>query len=211
MAENNVFPEIEQYGGKQVINFKQFHGCLGIKQKYMHWFGKLVKEYDFQLGIDFFTNQGCVWITIHMAKELCVIENSNKSWAARKLIQHMEHEQWKRKKLEEEKEEQKPLSLNDDLQKIITMLTKGAWGLHVHTFLSMLFYSICANNDLPNGRILTAKEVSVVWAMPLAEVKAIFDSGEISLISFEDGTKMVHELTFNQYLDSRRARLQAVG
>ena len=81
------------YSEKKLINAELLHKFLEVKTEYRKWIRRRIKDYDFQEDRDFRTNlgesSGCrkgkeFHLTITMAKELCMLDNSEKGNKARK-------------------------------------------------------------------------------------------------------------------------------
>lgn len=72
---------------KELVSARELHDLIGVKERFNQWFNKRVKKYDFIEGKDFvgckifhtLANQELqdYAITITMAKELCMIQDSD--------------------------------------------------------------------------------------------------------------------------------------
>ncbi len=84
-SRKELIPIIQKQG-EQLIDARQLHEFLEIKTKFTQWFQIRVKEYDFKNGLDYFPNFGNTGfkptnefkITLDMAKELAMLERSDK-------------------------------------------------------------------------------------------------------------------------------------
>lgn len=85
--------------GRRTVSARELHCFLGVTERFSQWFVKRVEKYDFIEGEDFtgvktFTlvnNGGKIELddyalTIDMAKELCMIQNSNRGKEARRYF-----------------------------------------------------------------------------------------------------------------------------
>ena len=81
---------IKEVNGKQTVSARELHEKLGIESKFMDWFNRMLK-YGFEESVDYVaiaqkkeTAQGNVstfneyYISIDMAKEICMIQRSDK-------------------------------------------------------------------------------------------------------------------------------------
>ena len=91
---------IENKDGKQTVNARELHGFLESKQKFSDWIKARIKDYDFVEDQDFVTNHKIMaraklkeyHISIDMAKELAMVERSDKGKEARKYFIECEKE-----------------------------------------------------------------------------------------------------------------------
>lgn len=89
---------IKEENGKQTVSARELHEKLGIESKFMDWFNRMLK-YGFEENVDYVaiaqkkeTAQGNIstfneyFISIDMAKEICMIQRSDKGRAFRQYF-----------------------------------------------------------------------------------------------------------------------------
>lgn len=91
---------INNANGKQFVNARELHAFLESKQRFADWIKARIEKYAFEQGEDFFielrkTPDGGrpsqeYYISIDMAKELCMVENNDKGKQARRYFIHVE-------------------------------------------------------------------------------------------------------------------------
>jgi anti-repressor protein len=86
------------HDGNQMIDARALHGWLEVEARYNDWFRRRVKEYGFAAGEDFYSSVSKTkgrsradhLLTIDMAKELSMIERTERGRAARRYFIAME-------------------------------------------------------------------------------------------------------------------------
>jgi anti-repressor protein len=99
MEQNKLIKITTNEEGKQLVSARELHEFLEVTERFSQWITKRISKYDFVEGEDFtsvktFTlvNNGAereledYAITIDMAKELSMIQNTNKGKEARKYF-----------------------------------------------------------------------------------------------------------------------------
>lgn len=88
VVENEIIPIYENYLKKQYINARELHQLLNNKRKFSDWIKQRIEQYGFVENTEFLSfSQICekpqggrpineYYITIDMAKELCMVENN---------------------------------------------------------------------------------------------------------------------------------------
>lgn len=90
--------------GAKLVDLRNVHAFLGVKTPFSDWIKRRIEQYEFVLDDEFIAkvrrnltnNAGRrkidYYATIHMAKELCMIENNDKGKMARKYFLAVESE-----------------------------------------------------------------------------------------------------------------------
>ena len=90
ILEGNIVPIYENEKGERLINARELHDELGNKRKFSDWIKQRISQYDFVENQEFFKRHNFVivgnlrrpqidyYLTVDMAKELCMIENNDK-------------------------------------------------------------------------------------------------------------------------------------
>lgn len=88
IVENEIIPIYENYLKKKYINARELHQLLKNKRKFTDWIKQRIEQYDFVENSEYISfSQICekpqggrpsseYYITIDMAKELCMVENN---------------------------------------------------------------------------------------------------------------------------------------
>lgn len=102
IIENGLIPIYESKDGEKLIDARLLHNALGNKRDYSDWIKQRIKRYEFIANIDFFKHHNFVevgnlkrpqvdyYLTIDMAKELCMVENNEKGRCIRKYFIEVE-------------------------------------------------------------------------------------------------------------------------
>lgn len=96
-TQNVVFNLVDRkIGGKtiQTVNARDLHEFLGVKSEFRNWIKNRIDDYDFYDGSDFTTTvkkyrggeRKDYFVTLSMAKELCMVERNEKGKQARKYF-----------------------------------------------------------------------------------------------------------------------------
>lgn len=88
---NDLVP-IENRGGVETVNARDLHQALGSKQHFSDWVKNRIEKYGFQSGVDFTDHKVMIgkttaieyFVSIDMAKELSMIENTDKGREVRR-------------------------------------------------------------------------------------------------------------------------------
>lgn len=87
---------------QQLVNATDLHGLVGSKQKFSDWIKNRIEQYDFIEGEDFVVNLGKTpglfggrpkteyHVSLDMAKELCLVENTEQGKKARRYFIEVE-------------------------------------------------------------------------------------------------------------------------
>jgi phage anti-repressor protein len=82
------------------VDAKELHKNLGVSTRYDMWIGRVISKYGFEEGVDFCTTLGISdggrrptihYITIGMAKEVCMLDNTKKGRMVRKAYIELEN------------------------------------------------------------------------------------------------------------------------
>lgn len=88
LVENEIVPIYENTGGAKLINARELHSILLNKRQFSDWIKQRIKQYEFVENREFFKHHNFVkvgnlkrpqidyYLTVDMAKELCMIENN---------------------------------------------------------------------------------------------------------------------------------------
>ena len=103
IIEGDIVPIYENNKGERLINARELHERLGSKRKYTDWIKHRIDQYDFIENQEFICFHKFVkankygnknlkeyYITLDMAKELCMIENNIKGKQLRKYFIEVE-------------------------------------------------------------------------------------------------------------------------
>ena len=105
LVEGEIVPIYENVKGERVINARELHEKLGNKRQFANWVKQRIEHYKFIEGEDYFTFNKFVkreinsnlgsktneyYITIDMAKELCMVENNEIGKKLRKYFIEVE-------------------------------------------------------------------------------------------------------------------------
>lgn len=102
IIENGLIPIYESKDGEKLIDARLLHDALENKRDYSDWIKQRIKRYKFIENIDFFKHHNFVevgnlkrpqidyYLTIDMAKELCMVENNEKGRCIRKYFIEVE-------------------------------------------------------------------------------------------------------------------------
>lgn len=97
-----IVPDFDNENGEVRISGRQLHMFLGVQTRYTQWFDRMV-EYGFTEGTDFFPNLGKTsdiggrpsvdhLMTLSMAKELAMLQRTDKGKEARRYFIRIEEE-----------------------------------------------------------------------------------------------------------------------
>ena len=97
-----IVPDFDNENGEVRISGRQLHMFLGVQTRYTQWFDRMV-EYGFTEGADFFPNLGKTsdiggrpsvdhLMTLSMAKELAMLQRTDKGKEARRYFIRIEEE-----------------------------------------------------------------------------------------------------------------------
>ena len=109
IIENGLIPIYESKDGEKLIDARLLHDELDNKRQFADWIKQRIKQYGFKAGDDYFCikeildsfSQICekpfggrpkinYYLTIDMAKELCMVENNEKGRCIRKYFIEVE-------------------------------------------------------------------------------------------------------------------------
>ncbi len=105
LVEEDIVPIYENKQGERLIDARELHGALQSKRQFANWIKQRIEHYKFKENQDFFTFNKFVkrdqndnlgnkskeyYITIDMAKELCMIENNEIGRKIRKYFIEIE-------------------------------------------------------------------------------------------------------------------------
>ena len=105
LVEGDIVPIYENKQGERLIDARELHGALQSKRQFANWIKQRIEHYKFKENQDFFTFNKFVkrdqndnlgnkskeyYITIDMAKELCMIENNEIGRKIRKYFIEIE-------------------------------------------------------------------------------------------------------------------------
>jgi phage anti-repressor protein len=105
LIEGDIVPIYENNKGERLVNARELHGELGNKRKFADWIKQRIEQYDFAENQEFirfhnfvkggekgYGNKSTIeyYLTVDMAKELCMIENNEKGKLLRKYFIEVE-------------------------------------------------------------------------------------------------------------------------
>ena len=102
IVEGEIVPIYENSKGERLINERELHKALNNKRKFVDWMKQRIEQYDFMENEEFWSfSQICekptggrpskeYYISIDMAKELCMVENNNIGKRLRKYFIEVE-------------------------------------------------------------------------------------------------------------------------
>lgn len=102
LLEKAMVPIYEKEGGEKVINARELHQVLLNRRKFSDWIKQRIKQYGFIENTEFFKHHNFVmvgnlkrpqidyYITLDMAKELCMVENNEIGKKLRKYFIEVE-------------------------------------------------------------------------------------------------------------------------
>lgn len=102
IVEGEIVPIYENSKGERLINARELHKALNNKRKFVDWMKQRIEQYDFMENEEFWSfSQICekptggrpskeYYISIDMAKELCMVENNNIGKRLRKYFIEVE-------------------------------------------------------------------------------------------------------------------------
>ena len=103
LVEGEIVPIYENIKGERIINARELHQKLGSKRKFTDWIKQRIEQYDFIENQEFICFHKFVkankygnknlkeyYITIDMAKELCMVENNEIGKKLRKYFIEVE-------------------------------------------------------------------------------------------------------------------------
>ena len=102
IVEGEIVPIYENSKGERLINARELHKALNNKRKFVDWMKQRIEQYDFIENEEFWSfSQICekptggrpskeYYISIDMAKELCMVENNNIGKRLRKYFIEVE-------------------------------------------------------------------------------------------------------------------------
>ena len=102
VVDNSIVPIYENKRGEKVINARELHKALGNKRQFANWIKQRIEQYKFIEKLDFIKHNNFVivgnlkrpqidyYITIDMAKELCMVENNEIGRKIRKYFIEVE-------------------------------------------------------------------------------------------------------------------------
>lgn len=102
LVEREIVPIYEDTKGKKLINARELHGILKNKRKFSDWIKQRIEQYEFVENQEFWSfSQICekpmggrpskeYYLSIDMAKELCMVENNNIGKSLRKYFIEVE-------------------------------------------------------------------------------------------------------------------------
>ncbi len=98
------------------VNSREIYEYLEINSQYANWIQRAIEKYDFEENIDFnifvkpTNNQKDYIVTIDMAKELCMVSNTEKGKETRKYF------------IQVEKQQNKPMTIEQLLQENVKVI-----------------------------------------------------------------------------------------
>jgi phage anti-repressor protein len=97
VAVEMVMDEMIRIDDDKMVCAKELHGFLGVKTFWSTWIQKRIDEYDFKAGYDYLTFQNesrsdfnTLRLSLEMAKEICMVEKTDKGREARKYFIEVE-------------------------------------------------------------------------------------------------------------------------
>ena len=102
LIEGEIVPIYENNKGERLVNARELHEKLENKRKFTDWIKQRIEQYDFVENQEFLIfSQNCekigrgrpsieYYLTVDMAKELCMIENNAKGKRLRKYFIEVE-------------------------------------------------------------------------------------------------------------------------
>ena len=102
ILEGDIVPIYENIEGEKLINARELHKELGNKRKFSDWIKQRIEQYDFIENQEYIKHHNFVivgnlkrpqidyYLTVDMAKELCMIENNDKGKKLRKYFIEVE-------------------------------------------------------------------------------------------------------------------------
>lgn len=101
LITNELVPVYETEQGRKVVDGRQLHGFLEVGKDFTTWIKERIQKYNFEEEIDYILTltrigerQNVIrhdyFLTIEMAKELCMVENNEQGSKARKYFIEVE-------------------------------------------------------------------------------------------------------------------------
>jgi len=102
VIEGEIVPIYENHKGERLINARELHKELENKRKFADWIKQRIEHYEFEENQDYFKHHNFVmvgnlkrpqidyYVTIDVAKELCMVENNEKGRQIRKYFIEVE-------------------------------------------------------------------------------------------------------------------------
>ena len=100
---NNLMIPVNHENGEIIVNGRDLHEALQIRTQYSTWIVRMIKEFDFIEGVDFFVrypnlnseirggqNKTEYFLTLDMSKEICMITRNGRGKAVRKYFIQVE-------------------------------------------------------------------------------------------------------------------------
>lgn len=102
IIENELLPIYENEQSEKLVNARELHAKLESKQEFANWIKNRIKKYEFAENTDFIKRDNFVmvgnlkrpqidyYLTIDMAKELCMVENNQNGRKIRRYFIEVE-------------------------------------------------------------------------------------------------------------------------
>ncbi|MHD0318634.1 antA/AntB antirepressor family protein [Fusobacterium sp. THCT1E2] len=78
--------------GEQVVDARDLYNFLSIKESFLNWIERRLKEYEFQENEDFIISENMYLLTMDTAKELAIVENNINGKRVRRYLIKCEKE-----------------------------------------------------------------------------------------------------------------------
>ena len=99
---NDLMIPVNHEHGEILVNGRDLHAALEIRTQYSTWIDRMIKEFDFIEGVDFYSNLNKTpnsnggrpsveyFLTLDMSKEICMITRNGRGKVVRKYFIQVE-------------------------------------------------------------------------------------------------------------------------